>query len=251
MTRFTTAQPHTLVILTTVVMITISAPAGAASIEVDIPATTIYGNFFVNGEAATTSVYYYGNVFLRNPESDDQFLLGPTNDGSYVKNVVPGVYDVYYEHVLGDELVPQNASTIIGELTVPPPGEFSFLRHIDIPMTTLNGTFLINGETPFAGEAEKGKILAVDPYTQGEIKLGETMHGGFQSLEIIPGTYELYYEQIAGDYIPANERAFLGEFSVQATRDFVLPILVPEPQGGVLVGIMLLLAGFRRRRGIA
>ena len=223
----------------------------ATTIHIDVQATAIGGDFLINGSPATSFAYETGRIYLRNPLTDDEVDLGLTNSGSFASTVVPGRYNIHYEHVLGGELVPRNGNAIIGNLNVPSPSEVMYMHDIDIPMTPLSGSILLNGNPPPTSQYHSGRIWAYDRRTQDEILLGATSDGVIDEIQLVPGRYDLLYERLIGGIVPQNERAFITEIQVSPfDRQFGPAWLspVPEPSSTtMLASSAMFLFGFGRR----
>lgn len=102
----------------------------------DLPSVEVSGDFRVNGEAPPQSVYDGGRISLASPDGRDRAYLGHTFYGSYSARVVPGRYDVVYEHYTSESVMPVNPrGTFLRGLRIA--GDHH--RTIDVPVGTMEG----------------------------------------------------------------------------------------------------------------
>jgi hypothetical protein len=203
----------------------ISVEAGGEPIGIEIPIERIEGTFEIDGEAPSASPYQSGRVWLKDPLTGDSVLLGTTDTGSFSLNVIPGEYDVRYEHFAGDEM-PQNQDAWVGHASVEDGGgEVVQVLPVVIRTTTVAGNFTVAGQIPSASPYESGRIVALDRYSGESIELGLTHDRAF-SIRLVQGEYDIVYERVAGgEQVPANKHALLSTQSLFA--DGALDIDVP------------------------
>ncbi|MBV1857293.1 MAG: hypothetical protein KUG77_02700, partial [Nannocystaceae bacterium] len=82
-------------------------PIESGMLPAQIPAIRASFAFFHNGEQPPASGLQYGRVSLRNQASGDVVELGATYDTKVSVFMVPGIYDVQYEHRQGIQM-PRN-----------------------------------------------------------------------------------------------------------------------------------------------
>ncbi|MFO0654153.1 MAG: hypothetical protein U0787_03645 [Polyangia bacterium] len=85
-------------------------------LNVDIPTITLTGRITVNGVVPPAE--RFGTVTLRNSTTGDSVSLGTLTDASYLpKQIIPGVYDVYYAWDTTDTVnppaLPRNQKALI------------------------------------------------------------------------------------------------------------------------------------------
>ena len=134
-------------------------------------------------------------------------VLGQTRYGAYQTRVVPGVYDIVYEHLTGASTMPANPrATLARDWRV----QDGPIRTIDIPVGTYKGSFLLNGEDFPGGEFLTGRIYAMPLAADQEpVDLGLTYYGGFDR-RLLPGLYRAAYAHVVGVGVPENIFATFG-----------------------------------------
>jgi hypothetical protein len=75
---------------------------------IDVPSVEISGDIRVNGQVPPASEIENGRLSLALPDSPDRADLGATRWAGYQIRVVPGRYDVVYDHLAGASVMPAN-----------------------------------------------------------------------------------------------------------------------------------------------
>jgi len=202
------------------------------SVEIDIPVVTLQGDFTLDGAPFPASVYENAHLWLNGSEPDDLIDLGSSLDGGYQLRVVPGTYDVYYQDLLANGLVPENDWALVEAGAKVPKGKGGIKTH-DIAVTSglIDVEVTVWGAPPPASIYENGTIDLLGP-EGGPIEIGQTRDGG-GSARVVEGTYDVRYGHLLGDTMPLNGDAKVGE----ATS---LPLLIPtgvDLQPGLLAGV--------------
>lgn len=177
-------------------------PAGPPLRVIDVPSIVVSGNIMVNGQAPPASPFENARLSLAVRDSDDHLILGETQYGVYDSRVLPGVYDIIYEHLAGGAIMPVNprATLTRGWRAVR-----SSNRNIDIPFGSYHGSFLLNGDAWPVFEIERGDIYAVSlEGDQQPVLLGSTISGVFER-RLLPGRYQPAYAHVTGAaVVPLN-----------------------------------------------
>ena len=174
---------------------------------IDVPSLEVSGDIRVNGQAPPALISNYARLWLETRDGGNRMLLGATLYGSFRLRVVPGAYDVVYEHVAGDVL-PSNPRTTITRawrVAAQP------VRTIDIPSGTYEGRFLLNG-APFPNSPyETGRMYLLAPEGGGDpVLLGATRDQSF-ARRVIPGVYRSAYAFLQGETtVPHNTLTTFG-----------------------------------------
>lgn len=203
-----------------------------ASLEIDIPVVTLSGDFILDGGTFPAGAYNNAHLWLSGMEPGDLIDLGSSHNGSYQLRVVPGSYDVYYQELISNGLIPQNPWALVQEGAKVPKGKGG-ARTLDIDVVSglVDVDVTVWGDAPPGGVYENGVIVAVD--AQGnETGLGETRDGG-GSARVVDGDYGVHYRYLIGDAMPINGNAKAGEATA-------LPLLIPQAvdlQPGLLAGV--------------
>ena len=162
---------------------------------IDVPSLEVSGDFLVNGQPPPASEFENARLSLVVRKTGDSVVLGQTQWGAYQKRVVPGVYDIVYEHLTGGSTMPANPRAILERGWRVQDGP---IRTIDIPVGTYKGSFLLNGESFPPSEFVSGEIYAVPLAADQEpVYLGRTYYGGFDR-KLLPGLYRAAYAHVAG-----------------------------------------------------
>jgi hypothetical protein len=198
--------------------------------DIDIPAAPVVGDILINGQMPPVSEYEDGELVLRS-EDGDEVVLGNTHDGSFAATVVPGEYDLYYEHETGGAEVPVNRRARIAGLAVNAAEQFD----VDIPMVDLDGAITIAGQVPPASEYDDGTVALHEPDTGDVVPLAKTSAGSY-AVKIVPGTYEIVYAQeTAGAVVPVNTAGRLGQLDVEASMSMDIDVEAVSVTGDITI----------------
>jgi hypothetical protein len=169
---------------------------------IDVPSFEVSGDIRLNGQTPPASAYENARLSLSVPDSEDHVYLGESRHGSFAAHVVPGRYDIVYEHLTGSTVLPSNPRATLArgwDIAA------DATRTIDIPAGTYEGVFLLNGEAFPESQYESGSLYLLprsgdDPPTI----LGYTPAGAFIR-RVIPGRYRSAYAHVAGaTIVPSN-----------------------------------------------
>jgi hypothetical protein len=163
-----------------------------STLALDLPAATVAGTVTVGGTGLGTSTDYGLIILAHDPY--DYASVGSTDQASYSKPVLPGMYDVYYQVQRSQTLTklsPRNTNAkIASQVTVGPTGTTTL--NLDVPVATVKGNLTINGvATKNAGGG--GFYLEGPDGDEAEIALTSVTS---YSAPVVPGTYDLYYRAV-------------------------------------------------------
>jgi hypothetical protein len=203
---------------------------------IDVPVVEIAGAFTLGGAPAPGSQYENGAVVLRNAATGDEVPLGDTRDGDYRAMVIPGSYHVHYRRKQATDLAPVNVDARIGEVVIDG-NTLAQTLDLDVPVTTLSGSFTIDGQTPPQSIYENGRILLRSLATGDEVVLGQTRDGSY-SLPVVPGPYQLVYQRLqGGQEVPVNRAAVLDEPTLEpGSRTLDIDVATAVISGTITVG---------------
>lgn len=173
---------------------------------IDLDVVRMQGSFAFDHVPAPASDVENGRVWLYEPSSGDEILLGETRYGDYDALVLPGSYVLRYEGIAGQDVAPSNRRADVGLVDVLPGDTLSL--DIDIPTVEVAGSFAFDDVPAPGSDVENGRVSLV---TAGgdSVLLGETRFGSY-SRRVVPGSYDVVYEALVGAEIaPANTRAVL------------------------------------------
>ena len=75
---------------------------------IDVPSLEVSGDILLNGRAPPQTAYENAQLSLATAEGVDRAYLGQTQYGGFSARVVPGRYDIVYEHLTGGSSLPSN-----------------------------------------------------------------------------------------------------------------------------------------------
>lgn len=142
-----------------------------------------------------------------------------TSEGEYDQWVIPGTYDIVYQHVLGGE-VPQNKNAILSEGVLI---DGAATRDVDVP-AGLYSTGVYHNGILFPASAQQVADIYLRQTESGDQALMGRTPLQFLSQLVVHGTYDAYYSHFAGDEIPGNQ-------IVLFQQDIVVEPLAPPDQG--------------------
>jgi hypothetical protein len=193
----------------------------AGTLDIDVPAVSVSGDFLVNGEPAPDSPVESGRVYLEDPDTGARMLLGRTDFQAYQMTIIPGTYDFVYDRIAGSDIMPANN---FGRFLSAVPLLLDSTRDVNIPVVEISGSFTANGAPAPDTGTENGAITLRNG--ENSLYLGETRFGEFRVLAI-PGDYTITYEGLTGaNVMPANDNAIIG--TVQIVETSMFPIDVPS-----------------------
>jgi hypothetical protein len=229
--------------LFTILAVAMVAVTAAAAVEAagcppagptwDIPVTSAHvtGSFLLNGQPFPASFLQGANFFLRNA-SGDEVYLGLSNDGGFDRRIVPGTYDVVYEHKVGSQVPLNPRTTVLSSISLQTDTDFD----INVTAIGVSGSFSLNG-APFPNTAyESATISLRDPKSDTLVPLNDTYAGAY-AIQLIPGFYDVVYEfQTGGSVVPKNTRAtILRDVSLQKSQTWNVDVPSVHVTGAILV----------------
>ncbi len=195
------------------------------TLAIDVPVVHVQGAITIDGAAPPDTSYDSGRLWLRDLQTGDSVLLADTHAGVIDARVVPGDYALHYSLQAGGDAVPANHDARLWEVQIAAGDpDAPMVLDVDIPTVALDGPITIAGQTPPTSAYENGRLRLVGAGND-EVVVGETKDGEF-SARVVPGSYELVYERLAGStMVPANQRAVLMPLFLDAGG--TMPIDVP------------------------
>lgn len=196
---------------------------GGNNLATDIVSYATSGDITVNGNPAPPSALQKGELEMRDTSEnglEDIVYLGETSAQSYNRRIITRRYAVHYMHLAGNAGVPRNADArLVAHSNVWVNGS---PIDIEIPSTTYNGDFTINGIPTPPTALSHGNVVLIDKVTGAETLIEDTAEQEY-TLTAIDGEYDLAYRVLqSGGDVPENE------FMVFATD-------VAFPFGGILL----------------
>lgn len=187
-------------------------PIESGLLPAEVPAVRAAFSFLHNGVEPPRSGLQYGKVSLRNQASGDVVDLGRTNDLSASVLMIPGTYDVLYEHRQGNQL-PRNGGAVLQQVEI---GGDDTTIDLDIESQSLRGALSFSGGVPMTPGLDYGRIWLVNPKSGDRTLIGDTRDEVYQ-VNVVPGTYEIRYEyRQTQDVAPINTDGLIGFVDVFA-----------------------------------
>jgi hypothetical protein len=179
----------------------------SGTLGVDVPMVSLSGTFTISGQPPPGSVYESGRIWLRNPATGDEVLLGGTNAATYSLKVVAGEYDVVYRHFDGGALVPVNPDAWLKRVTIPKAAAFAL--DVDVPMASVGGAITIAGAAPPVSPYESGQIVFEGRLATDRVTVAGTDAGSY-ARKLVAQSYKIHYKHLAGtQQVPINKWALL------------------------------------------
>lgn len=174
------------------------------TLDIDVTAHQLSGDFLLNGGPFPASEYDDAIVFL-DGEQAGRVQLGETKLQSYANvPVIAGDYEIRYQ-VETPSTVPWNQWGLVGVLTV----AGNATEDINVQSVELSGSFSHNGEEMPASEYDDGNFYLET--AEGDRVFLENSHWGSYQKHVITGNYDIYWElETQGDTVPFNLRARIG-----------------------------------------
>jgi len=192
----------------------------------DVPSVRVQGAFRLNGQPFPASILDGANFFLRNATTGDEVYLGLSNNDTFDRRVVPGKYDVIYEHKVGQN-VPLNSEAIVQQIDL----VSDQVLNIDVSAAEFSGDLTLNGEAFPQSPAESGKILVRDQRNGARTEVGDTTEQSFSALLIL-GRYDVLYDHVTGSFVPANRLGTLRrDVSIAAAVTLDIDVATVELRG--------------------
>jgi len=172
--------------------------------DIDVRATDVTVSLLLSGETPPQIGTEIGELWLRNPATDEMITLGTTHSSVLTTRVVPTGYEIVYRRRHGS-LVPANRNAVVGIVDAKNVAQVAV--DIDLDVQRFEGDISFDGEPAPASVNENGRLWLRKASTGDEVFLGETRAGSF-SVNVLPGAYDIEYESLAsGATAPRNHRA--------------------------------------------
>ena len=188
-------------------------------LAVDVPAVSLRSLYTLNGDPFPSTIYNSATFYLRNSASGDLVVLGDSYDQISSNLVIPGDYDVIYEHKNGVK-VPLNSDTVITSDVSIASGRALL---IDVPAVSVTGEFSLNGESFPASIYESAEFHLQDLSSDELVLLGKTNEAATPVL-VVEGTYDIVYRHFNGSDVPQNQQATIQRDVAVNTDDQILKI---------------------------
>ncbi len=175
------------------------------TLDIDVTAYKIGGDFLLNNAAFPASEYDDANFHL-DGGANGQVFLGNSHDQSYADvPVLAGTYQVRYASETPGANAPVNSWGYVTDVNIT--GTNGSLD-LNVTSIDLDGDFLHNG-VPFPALEYDDGTFWLETAGGDRVSLGNS-HDLSIDTQLIPGTYDLYWElESLGNTVPFNKRARL------------------------------------------
>jgi hypothetical protein len=209
----------------------VAAVGPAHALDVDIDTAVVTGTITVAGQVPPADPGDDGLVYLRNPATGDEALLGNTANAAYSQRVVLGDYDVYYRQETSSGGVPVNTNAFVQAASVRGGASLD----VDVPMVTVSATVTVGGQAPPESVYDDGVLYLRNAETGDSVLLGNTRLAALER-PVVPGSYDVHYVvEAAGPTMPINARSRLATVDVGPATALDIDIPVAVLQGAVTV----------------
>ncbi|MEM6290818.1 MAG: hypothetical protein AAGA54_06115 [Myxococcota bacterium] len=192
---------------------------------IDLHTAQVSGAFTLAGETPPGSTADDGVVMLQG-ETGGTALLGNTHDAAYSARVLVGAYEVVYAQETASLNMPGNTHAVLTKAEVVSDDSLS----IDIPVVEVTGTLTIDGDEAPNSPYDDGRLYLRNAETRDSVLLGNTRLGTYAA-RIVPGTYDVVYENEFSDTLLPLNRGAIVRSGVQinpdqSTLDINIPVSV-------------------------
>ncbi len=158
------------------------------TLDLNVPAVRVTLSFLLNGSTFPNSPGQVADFLLRDSATGREVNIGTSDQGGNEIFVIPGFYDVIYEHQTGS-LIPANTRTVILEKVLI---DQAMSLDVDVPSVLRTVIYRLNG-VPFpVSGLDFGQIHLEDVSTNTSFFVGNT--NATALLRVIPGTYRVIYD---------------------------------------------------------
>ena len=185
---------------------------GAAELNINVPARLYSAGVYHNGELFPASAQQVADIFLRNPDTGDQLLLGRTPFQFLSQLVIDGTYDAYYSYFAGDQ-IPANQMALfqqgvmvesVGPLDQNQGGGGG--NELHVTSMVVAGSMSINGGPFPENQFDDGLMLL--KWEEDSLPLGETHDPSFEARVVMrpdnPWYWVHFSLQSPGVVVPFN-----------------------------------------------
>lgn len=179
------------------------------SIDINVDAVTVTGQFALNGAGFVKSVYELAEFRLYPSGGGAGILLGDTYHDPEPVVIVAGDYDVVYAHV-GGSLLPRNPHHVLLEDQA-----YSSDGVIALNVLTreVRPAFTLNGQAFPVSPYQQGDFYLRGNHAADKLKLGAS-NAAAETTVVIRGSYDALYRHVDGTSVPLNSEAVVGAVQV-------------------------------------
>jgi len=193
--------------------------AAAGATTFDVASIAVTPDFRLDGKQFPVDNARYANIYLSNSDGY-QALLGSTSAQlATAVRITPGLYDVVYEYVTGDDIPINHGARVMRNLWL----DHDRKLRVDLASVTIDAAFHHNGVAFTNNPANAGNLFLDGIYYGGETPLGSTTQQA-ASLVLLPGAYRLIYRHATGNSVPVDGNARLDRHDLDASGAHVFDV---------------------------
>ena len=169
-------------------------------LAIDISAVNITGQFSLDGDAFSSSIYESADFFLRPADGEEMILLGSSHLQGTPISIVAGTYDVIYVHRNGSDVPQHKSKEVLSAMLL----KSTQSLKVDVSTVSVRAVFSLNGEPFPASIYESADFYLADPASGDMIFLGSSYEEQSEAVSVIVGTYDVVYQIKYGEQLPQN-----------------------------------------------
>ena len=182
----------------------------AGTLDVDVGAKTVVGDFTRNGAPTPAVSFERGTVSFVDRETGAETVAGDTSDQDYSVRLAPGTYDLLYRVLSAATSMPVNDSFAFDRVTISPGGLIQVELDVEIPMTTVEVDSTLDAALWPAGGNSEGELRLHAEDGSPSVTLGSTQDLPIE-VPVVSGAYRFGYSFVGGKGVPRNVGALFDE----------------------------------------
>lgn len=194
---------------------------GPATIDIDVPVASVQPEFQLNSGGFPASVYNHATFYLQPVGTDELIFLGESHIVNDAVSVLPGTYDVIYEHAQGSQVPANQRATVMSDVVVT--GNLPLV--VDVSAVDARTSFTHNGSPFPQSQYVRAEFYLVDA-TGDEVFIGNS-YDGPDTISVIGGIYDVEYRHIQGGTIPLNSKTVVAS-ALDLTSGGAVAVDVPS-----------------------
>lgn len=192
-----------------------------SDININVEASKIRGNMFVNGDIAEAETFADARFSLTpTGDSGPATILADWSDIFFDVSVINANYKAIYSGGTGEQMPVNLGQELTGDILV----EGNTKESIEVPTIDVIPNVTLNGEALSISSDTHANIY-LQPEGSPFFIFAGSISGNKQMITIIPGVYDLIYQYVQGDDIPLNKFALVQKgVKIAESGEFDVPI---------------------------
>lgn len=195
--------------------------AAFSDININVEASKIRGNMFLNGDLAEAETFADARFSLTpTDDSGPATVLADWSDIFFDVSVIDANYKAIYSGGTGEQMPINLGQQLSGDIVV----EGNTKQSIEVPTIDVTPNVTLNGEALSITNDTNANIY-LQPEGSPFFIFAGSISGSKQMITIIPGVYDIIYQYVQGDDIPLNKFALVQEdVKIADSGEFEVPI---------------------------